>query len=138
MSGSLLLDTCAAIWIATDASIAEEAIEALDQASDRGDTVHLSPMTAWEIGVLAAHGRLASPLDPRAFFRQLASVPNMSVADLSPEVLIQSSFLPGNPPKDPVDRIIIATAREADMIVVTRDRLILDYAKAGHVRALGC
>ncbi|RWK44330.1 MAG: VapC toxin family PIN domain ribonuclease, partial [Mesorhizobium sp.] len=32
----------------------------------------------------------------------------------------------------------IATARAFDLTLVTRDQSILDYARAGHVRALAC
>jgi PIN domain nuclease of toxin-antitoxin system len=54
------------------------------------------------------------------------------------DILANSCALPGQPPNDPADRIIIATARESDMTIVTRDHLILDYARAGHVRAMAC
>jgi PIN domain nuclease of toxin-antitoxin system len=57
---------------------------------------------------------------------------------LSVETLTDSCELPGTPPDDPADRIIIATAREADMTIVTRDKQILEYSRAGHVRALVC
>jgi PIN domain nuclease of toxin-antitoxin system len=62
-----------------------------------------------------------------------ANLPSLTV-----EILTGSCSLPGSPPDDPADRIIIATARDRDMIVVTRDRRILDYSRAGHVRAMAC
>jgi PIN domain nuclease of toxin-antitoxin system len=64
--------------------------------------------------------------------------PPLRLADLSTSVLIASSFLPGQPPRDPADKIIIATARAQNLTVVTRDRHILAYSKAGHVLALAC
>ena len=54
------------------------------------------------------------------------------------EVLIASSFLPGRIHLDPLDRIVIATARAHGLTILTRDRLILDYAAEGHVTALAC
>jgi PIN domain nuclease of toxin-antitoxin system len=57
---------------------------------------------------------------------------------LTPEILIQSSFLPGDPPRDPADRIIIATARTVGYRLVTRDRLLLAYAEAGHIEGVAC
>lgn len=33
---------------------------------------------------------------------------------------------------------MIAIARELDVPLITRDRAILDYAAAGHVRAIAC
>ena len=134
----LLLDTCAAIWISADAPLAEEAIGALDQAEDGGRPVLISPITAWEIGLLVARGRVALPIDPQAWFDRLMEAPNVELADLPPAVLIASAFLPGAPPRDPADQIIIATARGQDLTIVTRDRHMLNYAAAGHVRALAC
>jgi len=134
----LLLDTCAALWISADAPLADEAIQALDQAEDDGRPVIVSPITAWEIGLLVARGRLAFPIDPRAWFDRLMEAPNVELADLPPSVLIASSFLPGTPPRDPADQIIIATAREQNLTIVTRDRHMLHYASAGHVQALAC
>jgi len=71
-------------------------------------------------------------------FRQLLSAPNLMLSELSPDLLIDSSFLPGEPPRDPADRIIITTAREGGMSIMTRDRQILAYAEAGHVQAIPC
>jgi PIN domain nuclease of toxin-antitoxin system len=62
----------------------------------------------------------------------------MQLADMSPDLLISSSFLPGAPPRDPADRIIAATAREYGYVLVTRDRLLLEYAEQGHIQALVC
>ena len=57
---------------------------------------------------------------------------------MGPEVLIASSFLPDTPPRDPVDRILAATAREYGYRLMTRDRPLLDYATQEHVQALAC
>lgn len=134
----LLLDTCAAIWISADAPLAAEVLQALGEADAEGSPVLISPISAWEIGLLVANGRLALPIGPQAWFERLMQAPNVELANLPPAVLIASSFLPGNPPRDPSDRIVIATAREQNLTIVTRDREMLKYAAAGHVRALAC
>lgn len=134
----LLLDTCAAIWVADNAQMTDEAVEAIDRSADEGRPVLISPISAWEIGVLVARGRLALPVDPQLWFVRLIETPNVELANLSPSVLIASSFLPGAPPRDPSDRIMIATARERNLAIVTRDRQMLNYAQAGHVQALAC
>ena len=54
------------------------------------------------------------------------------------EVLVASAYLPGNPPKDPADRILVATAREYGYKLITRDLLLLEYGKLGHVQVLEC
>lgn len=134
----LLLDTCAAIWLAEDEPIASDAAQAIDLAAHDGIPVFISPMSAWEIGLLNARGRLAMSMSPEAWFAALLSVPGIELAQLSVKVLIASSFLPGTPPKDPADRIIAATAREGGYQLVTRDRVLLDYAKQGHIQVMEC
>jgi PIN domain nuclease of toxin-antitoxin system len=134
----LLLDTCAAIWLAEDEPLSENAAKTIDQAGKSGTTIYVSPMTAWEIGLLNARGRLAMSTSPKKWFEALLAVPGISLTDLSTEILIASSFLPGDPPRDPADRIIVATAREHGLQLVTRDKALLAYAKQGHLNALAC
>ena len=133
----LLLDTCAAIWVVEDA-ISDAGEAALDQTRDSGAGIFVSAITAWEIGLMAARGRLASPMSPLAWFEELTIRHGVSVVELSPAVLVASCFLPGRMWKDPADRMIIASAREHAMTVMTRDRAILEYAKAGFVLAAEC
>lgn len=138
MIEGLLLDTCAAIWIGEDQRLSKTAIAALDQAADSGVTTQVSPISAWELGLLTARGRLTIKASPEVWFDRLLGTRNIELANMTPNILIAASYLVGNPPNDPADRIIIATAREHGLTIVTRDRLILDYADAGHVRALAC
>ena len=60
------------------------------------------------------------------------------MSDMPIDVLVASSTMPGTPHGDPADRIIVATAREYGLRIVTRDAKILDYAARGHVLALAC
>jgi PIN domain nuclease of toxin-antitoxin system len=134
----LLLDTCAIIWIASNEPIKPEAKSAIDAAVAGDDKLRVSPISAWEIGLLSAKGRMPTTMPPAIMFRDVAMAEGVRVEALSPEVLIASSFLPGKLHKDPADRILIATARAQGLTLVTRDRIILDYAEQGHVRALVC
>lgn len=135
---SLLLDTCAVVWAVNDDDMSSNAVAAIDAAGEAGRTVFISPITAWEIGLLIARGRLVVSSRAQQWFGKVSALPGVTMADMPPEVLIASSFLPGTPPRDPADRIIIATAREFGFQIVTRDRIILDYANEGHVQALVC
>jgi PIN domain nuclease of toxin-antitoxin system len=62
----------------------------------------------------------------------------VQLAPMSADLLIDSSFLPGKPPRDPADRIIAATARDHGCTLLTRDRALIDYAAQGHIRVLSC
>lgn len=135
---SLLLDTHAAIWITEDQPLAASATEAINTAYRTGSTVFISAITAWEVGLLVSRNRLSLTAKPERWFQRLLAIPGVKLADLSPEILIASSFLPGEPPRDPADRIILATARDLGATLITRDRLLLKYSQAGQVSTVEC
>jgi PIN domain nuclease of toxin-antitoxin system len=134
----LLWDTCTAIWIYEKARLSQAALEAMRAAYREGVPSYISPITAWEVGMLISRGRLQLLIRPERWFSNLFEVPGVRLAEMSPDVLIASSFLPGKPPKDPSDRIIAATARELGATLITRDRALLDYGAQGHVAVLEC
>ena len=134
----LLLDTCAAIWISEEQPLAREALADIEQCRQGGEFIYISPITAWEIGLLASHGKLTSPMSPQRWFERLLEAPGVRLADMSPAVLVASSFLPGVPPRDPADRILAATARECGYRLMTRDTPLLAYARRGHLQAIAC
>jgi PIN domain nuclease of toxin-antitoxin system len=138
MGDPLLLDTCAVIWVANDEPIGKEARSAIVAALMADEWIYVSPITAWEVGLLAARGRIGLRMSPDKWFDRLLGAPGIRLAEMPPGVLIASSFLPGDDPADPADRIIAATAREYDLRLVTRDRRLLAYAESGYCRALAC
>ncbi|KKB13088.1 twitching motility protein PilT [Devosia geojensis] len=137
-TSDLLLDTCAAIWMAQGAFLEPVALEAMTQASEERRPLRLSLITAWELGLLAKRGKAAMAAAPAAVFQAFLNLPGVQAQPLTAEILIDSSLLPGQVHGDPADRILIATARALDLTIVTRDRSILTYAESGYVRALPC
>jgi PIN domain nuclease of toxin-antitoxin system len=134
----LLLDTHAAIWITEDQPLAPVAVAAIDAAYQAGSVVLVSAITAWEIGLLVSRNRLSLVAKPEHWFQRLLAIPGMRLAELSPDILIASSFLPGTPPRDPADRILLATARDLGATLITRDRLLLKYGEDGQVSTIAC
>jgi len=63
--------------------------------------------------------------------------PGPIIEPLSTEVAIQSCDLPDRLHRDPADRMIVATARVTNAVLMTRDRRILDYAARGHLTVIG-
>ena len=133
-----LLDTCAAIWIMNGDPLQDPAATELPQSLERNGRLVISPITAWEIATLVAKKRILLTLRPEVWFSKLCDLPGVTLVDMPPSVLIASTSLPGKTPADPADRILIATAREFDYTLVTRDRLLLKYASSGYVRAMAC
>jgi PIN domain nuclease of toxin-antitoxin system len=114
------------------------ATETLQATNDGGGTTYISPISAWEVGMLTAYGRLQLLIKPERWFGNLFEAPGVRLAEMSPDLLIASSYLPGKPPKDPMDRIIAATARDLGATLITRDRALLDYGKQGHIAVVAC
>lgn len=106
-------------------------------AREHGIDVLVSPISAWEIGLLVSKGRVALVLPPLPWFEALLEE-GVTLAPMPPDVLIAASQLPGPPLRDPADRIIAATARAYGYRLMTRDRPLLDFAASGHVEAIGC
>ena len=134
---SLLLDTHAAIWLLRG-EVEPAASAKLDDAARAGVPTFLSPITAWELGLLVSLNRISLGATPEGWFARALELPGMRLSDLSPQILIAASFLPGKPPRDPADRILLATARELGATLVTRDRVLLGYGEDGHVSVMPC
>ena len=133
-----LLDTCAVIWIANGDPLREPSASALQEALGQGGGLAVSPMSAWEVAMLVAKGKVAVSISPVVWFERFCALPGVTLAAMPPEVLIASCDLPGALPADPVDRILAATARAFGYTLVTRDRHLLTYGEHGHVGVMAC
>jgi PIN domain nuclease of toxin-antitoxin system len=137
LSGPILLDTCAAIWMAAG-QLEPTAQDALERAGSSSAGVWVSPITAWEIGLLVSRNRIALHMPARTWFGRLSSIHGTYLSELPPDVLIAANELPGDLHRDPADRILAATARTFGYRLMTRDRPLLAYAEAGFLRAVPC
>ena len=107
----------------------------------RTDGVLISPVSAWEIGLLSRPGRLNRVdflPDPKTWFARILAAPGIRQAPLTPDIAIDSAHLPPPLHGDPADRLLIATARHLGLPIVTRDRQIAAYAAAGHIQVIAC
>lgn len=134
----LLWDTHAAIWIYGKTPIGQKAVDILAAADREGVPSYISPITAFEVGMLASRNRVQLLIRPERWFANLFEIPGVKLAEMSPDLLIASSYLPGTPPRDPFDRIIAATARELGATLITRDRALLEYGAQGHLSVAEC
>ena len=134
----VLFDTCAVVWVANGEVLREPAASELPIALGHGGRLFVSPMTAWEVAMLVAKGKIALSISPSIWFERFCEQPGVVLAELPPSVLVAAASLPGAPPADPVDRILAATAREFGYLLVTRDKQLLEYGAAGHIGVMGC
>jgi PIN domain nuclease of toxin-antitoxin system len=141
MPPAVLLDTCAVIWLANGDPMAPEALAAIRHAG-RAEGVFVSPVSAWEVGMLsrprAKRAAVRFLPDPRTWFATVMAAPGIREARLTPAIAIDASWLPGELHGDPADRLIVATARTLGVPVVTRDQRIIAYERGGDVGVVGC
>lgn len=134
-----VLDTHVWIWVVEGnrTEVAAPSIEAIERAAKAG-AVRVSAISVWEVAMLEAKGRisLSRPVDD--WVDAALHVPGLRLLPLSPEIAIESTRLPGGPPGDPADRILMASARHLGGRLATRDLGILDYAQGGRLAVLNC
>ena len=132
----MVVDTHILIWaMQNDKRLGRTARGMIGEAA-RGDGLAVSAITPWEIAMLAHKRRLALGRDVAAWIDEALSLPGVRLMPLEPAICIDSVRLPGTLHPDPADRFIIATARHADLPLMTADRAVLDYGAAGYVRTI--
>lgn len=131
----ILLDTHILIWALLGEQISEPAKQAINEAAS-ASALFVSVVTAWEIGMLESKGRFIPAKGALEWFSEAMALPGIRLAHLAPEIAIRSASLPGDFHGDPADRMLVETARTEGLTLITRDRKILDYGRAGWVQAL--
>jgi len=131
----VLLDTHVWVWLAEGrAGVRPEAVALMERAGEES-LLRVSAISAWEVGMLEARGRLRFDVACEEWVEKAFGLPGLSLMPLTPSICVRSSRLPGNLHGDPADRLIVATARELGALLLTRDEPILQYAAKGHLRA---
>ncbi len=137
MSEPLLLDTHVWVWMLND-DIRAHRSKAMPviESSAKTNRVQVSWVSIWEVSMLDAHHRITLPVPLVEWIDRAIHAPGVSLADLHPSILIESSRLPGGFHSDPMDCILVATARYFNATLVTADKKILRYAADKHIKAL--
>lgn len=133
----LLLDTNAALYLFLGNAMQSGARSAIAAAAMERH-LFMSSVSAWELGLLMARGRLKSHLSAIEFFDEMVRRAGCEVCDATAAIFANSSFLPHFDHRDPADCLMVATARALNMTLVTSDRKILAYGAEGHVKVMAC
>ena len=125
-----------ALALARSADLTTEARLTIDEAAAAG-TLRIAAISLWEIALLASRGRIVLGKSIGLWLEEALADPGPAIDPLSPQIAIESYALPDVFHRDPADRLIVATARVANAILMTRAQRILDYAARGHLTAIG-
>ena len=95
--------------------------------SNEDDRIGVSAISCWEIAKLCEYNRLKLPTKLSDWFASAIAYPGISLIELTPEIAVESTRLPGSFHRDPADQIIVATARIHDCHLVSSDNKIVKY-----------
>jgi PIN domain nuclease of toxin-antitoxin system len=119
----ILLDTHVVIWLAQDyRRISPAAQKAIRKAREKDRGIAISGITLVEIVRLSSHGRIHLTPSVETVLSEVEH--RFIVLPITGNIALQAFELPAVYPKDPVDRIIGATALVEDMPLITADREI--------------
>ena len=128
----ILLDTHILIWwVNGEKKLAQHELQLVKKHEKLG--LGISVITCWEIAKLVQHQRLELNGEIEEWLNTVLAFPKIRVLDLTPQIAVESTRLPGHFHRDPADQIIVATARIHKIPLVTADQKILDYP---HVKTL--
>jgi PIN domain nuclease of toxin-antitoxin system len=119
----LLLDTHIILWSTAEPERLPRGI--IDNLADPATELWFSPISVWEILVLAEKGRILLKGDRIKAVRHLFRQAPFKEAPLNREVAIQSRRVDLLPHHDPADRFLVATAFVYHLTLVTADQRII-------------
>jgi PIN domain nuclease of toxin-antitoxin system len=120
----ILLDTCVLLWLAADTTAISARATALIRGSP--NAVFVSAISAFEVGQKAAAGKLTLPQPVDAWFAGMAQWHGLQEIPVSGVIAARATLLAAIH-RDPFDRLLIATAREHRLQLLTPDPTIARY-----------
>lgn len=128
-----LLDTHVWIWWNAHPQALSTGVRQILSNPKKWEELLLSPLSVWEFGAFLASGNLSLSCTPEEWIRQALDQPGLRLVPVTPQIAYRAAVLPGSLQEDPVDRILVATAREENAMILTKDKTILTYP---HVQSL--
>ena len=122
----IVLDTHTWVWwVHGDERLTRTQAEVIE--ANETNVIGVSAISCWEIAKLVEYGRLELPCSLEEWFEEALSYPGICLLELTPEIAIESTQLPGEFHRDPADQMIVATARVYGCPLVTSDGRLLEY-----------
>ena len=116
----IVLDTCAVIWDALDASkLTPKAKKAI--ARHQSELI-ICDISIWEIAMLIKRKRLVIDFDTAGFINLVLQSRNFHIQAITPEIAELSVNFGSEINNDPADRLIAATSILSNAPVITADR----------------
>jgi len=119
---NLLLDTHILLWsLLEPEKLKKNTAEILENPENE---IWVSPISFWEIIILAEKGRISLTLEPGKWLRMVLKQLPLREAPLNFNVAIESRYITVAQ-EDPADRFLAATAKTYNLTLVTADLNLL-------------
>lgn len=128
-----LLDTHTWIWWHMNPSKLSKKVKQLISKTENYDELLLSAISSWEFCKLLEKNKIGISCNPEDWLIAALKMPKFRLVALSPSIAYRSTVLPQPFHNDPGDQIIVATAREENAIILTKDKRIQNY---NHVKSI--
>lgn len=128
-----VLDTHVWVWWNMHPQKLSKKVRSLLSIPDRYDELIVSAISTWEFSKLLEKERIGISCNPEEWIAEALDMPKLRLAPLTPAIAYRSTSLPQPFNEDPADQIIVATAREENATVLTKDKEMRAYK---HVRTL--
>ncbi len=122
-----LLDTPTWIWWNMNPQMLSKKVKNIIGNANVYDEMLLSAISPWEFSKLLEKQRIGISCDPEEWINVALDMPKLRLIPLTPILSYRSTVLPQPFHNDPADQIIVATAREENATILTKDEKILAY-----------
>jgi PIN domain nuclease of toxin-antitoxin system len=122
-----ILDTHTWIWWHVNPPRLSQKVKEIIQNTENYNEMLLSAISPWEFCKLLEKKKIGIACDPEEWINIALNMPKLRLVPLSPVVTYRSTVLPQPFHNDPADQIIVATAREENATILTKDEKIMAY-----------
>ncbi len=123
----ILLDTHIWAWLVNEdlEKLTKKQIEHIQTSNEK--RLAVSVISVWEVAKKVELGKWDLSLSVDDWVNKALDWPGVTLIDFTPTIALESTRLPGDFHRDPMDQIIVATARVKNIPLVTSDSRILNY-----------
>ena len=127
---SVLVDTHILVWWRTEPErLSRVQAQVLTELERRGRPLLMSAVTLRELAKLGERNRLQLGIPWDLWLEEMEASPLLGILPLTARIAAESVRLGADFPKDPFDRIIVATARCHGLRLMTADAQIRRWGK---------